>query len=172
MQHWSFGELPKHGIWAVEVRARICTVHVIQSRLKMSSWLWKMLSSLCFTQADFYIHVLSSWRRYWGWFPRLNNHNTLTWTHLHCRMRSCHCWLTFNWVACPCWTVLELTHRGKVSKHEEMCYLVDCIFRLDLFMRFKLFPNEGCYIQISFHHNWWSFGGLETSNHAATVWIM
>ena len=29
---------------------------------------------------------------------------------------------------------LELTHGGKVSKHEEMCYLIDCIFWLDLFM--------------------------------------
>ena len=30
--------------------------------------------------------------------------------------------------------VLELTHRGKVPQHEEMCYLLDCIIRLQTYL--------------------------------------
>ena len=56
--------------------------------------------------------------------------------------------------------ILELTHNGKVSKHEEMFYLNDYIIWLYLFMPVSLFPHEDYQIKILFHHNWWSFGSL------------
>lgn len=96
-----FGELPKHCIWTEEAReelskTRQCVLH--RADWKCPVTLWQMLSGLCFTQADGYIHVLSIWIRHWSWFPGLKNYNTIS-HELDCagRMRACHCRLIFHW---------------------------------------------------------------------------
>lgn len=76
--------------------------------------------------------------RCWGWFTQFKNVNTV----------SPELFWSGGWDFYPTgwhstyvqgsWTVLELTHRGKVPQHEEMCYLIDCIMRLHLFMRVSL----------------------------------
>lgn len=59
---------------------------------------------------------------------------------------------------------LELSP-GKIPKHEEMCYLFECIIQLNLSMSVCRFPDEDYWVQMLFQHVWWSFGCLATSSY-------
>ena len=84
-----------------------------------------------FTWASRYFPVLPILGRCWGWFTRIQ----------YCYAVSPELVESAGWdfyatgwywaEVQSSWTVLELTHRGKVPKHEEMCYLLPRIALFD-----------------------------------------
>ena len=131
-------------IWRRSGRlVRSLTLHATRSRLTAvgqsltdafkTLLYWRHSPHSCATRLGTMLRLIHSHRKLQRCF---------TWTRLKWRMRFFE---TTDWHSAEVqgsWTVLELTHRGKVPKHEEMCHLLDCIIWLYLFMWVSLFPHE------------------------------